>query len=71
MTFGYRARGSDMWPPRMRERYPSARVISTPVGLAYTYEGEATTVPPYDRYVELVDAGAREHGLVPPHAPRP
>jgi gamma-glutamylcyclotransferase len=122
--FRYLAYGSNMWPPRMRGRCPSARVvgtvtlhgwravydkpsrdgsaklnirpdaaasvqgvvyvvadhertrldaaepgyaaIETPVGLTFVYEGAPVTVPPYDWYVELVEAGAREHGLTPP-----
>ena len=55
---------------RLDAAEPGYVAIETPVGLTYTYEGEPATVPPYDWYVELVEAGAREHGLTPPRAPR-
>lgn len=48
---------------------PSDRPIATPVGLTYAYEGEATLEPPFGWYVDLVEAGARSHGLEPPVTP--
>jgi len=48
---------------------PRYRPITTPVGLTYAYEGEATPEPPFGWYVDLVEAGARAHGLEPPVAP--
>jgi hypothetical protein len=48
---------------------PRYRPITTPVGLTYAYEGEATRKPPFGWYVDLVVAGARSHGLEPPVTP--
>ena len=45
---------------------PAYTPVDTPVGLAYAYGGEPATVPPADWYVELVEAGARSHGLPAP-----
>jgi hypothetical protein len=45
------------------------RAIDTAVGLAYAYLGQPATVPPFGWYVDLVEAGARVHGLTPPPAP--
>ena len=43
--------------------------VETPHGLAYAYSGEPATAPPADWYAQLVEDGAREHGI--PATPRP
>jgi cation transport regulator ChaC len=48
---------------------PRYRPIATPVGLTYAYDGKATLELPFGWYVDLVEAGARAHGLEPPMPP--
>lgn len=55
--------------PRLDAAEPGYQVIETSAGLAYAYLGQPATVPPFDWYVSLVEAGARVHGLTPPPAP--
>lgn len=43
--------------------------ITTAAGLTYAYAGEAASEPPFDWYVDLVESGARSHGLEPPTPP--
>ena len=43
--------------------------IETPVGLAYAYEGQASSSLPYDWYIALVEEGAHAHGLGAPERP--
>ena len=56
-----------------RERLDAAEPDYTPlmmaVGLTYAYTGEPTSAPPLRWYVDLVENGARSHGLEPPPTP--
>ena len=54
--------------PALDAAEPAYEPVELPVGLAYVYRGEPTTVPPFEWYVDLVGAGARAHGL-PPRLP--
>lgn len=49
--------------PALDAAEPRYTPLETPHGLAYHYGGEPTDVPPADWYVELVEAGARAHGI--------
>jgi gamma-glutamylcyclotransferase len=56
-----------------RDLLDAAEPIYTPVltevGLTFAYHGEPTSRPPFGWYVDLVEAGARSHGLPPPPTP--
>jgi len=52
--------------PRLDAAEPGYEALETPVGWTYVYRGEPTSSRPSDRYVALVDAGARAHGIEPP-----
>ena len=43
--------------------------IDTSVGLAYAYEGQASSSLPYDWYVAMVEEGAYAHGIRSPERP--
>mgnify|MGYP001815030179 CR=1 FL=1 len=49
---------------------PRYTPIETHLGLTSAYEGVPATVPPAEWYVDLVEAGARAHGLEAPASDR-
>lgn len=48
---------------------PRYTAMLTAVGLTYVFTGEPTPAAPFGWYLDLVEAGARAHGLEPPEAP--
>ena len=55
---------------RLDAAEPAYTPIEMPLGLTYAYEGEPATTPPAVWYVDIVEAGARSHGLEAPRAER-
>jgi gamma-glutamylcyclotransferase len=60
---------ADVERSRLDAAEPRYSPVSTEAGLTYVYDGEPTSEPPHPWYVELVDNGARSHGLEPPPQP--
>lgn len=54
---------------RLDAAEPRYTPVPTAAGLTYAYSGKPTAALPFPWYVELVESGARSHGLEPPPAP--